>query len=96
MALAPLNEDGDVYFLSVLRDELEGLKKRLKHEIIQKLQLIKQIKELKKGEKSKKMESVGTQTGSSMFALINMLFGIPFLSRRKLKSKPINEFVSQD
>jgi|688.fasta_scaffold188821_2 hypothetical protein len=47
MALSPLNEEGDLYFLRVLRDELEGLKKRLKHEIIQKLQLIQQIKSLR-------------------------------------------------
>lgn len=52
MALCPLNDDGDAYFLKTLRDELESLKKRLKHEIIQKLQLIKQIRELKRDKQS--------------------------------------------
>jgi hypothetical protein len=34
MALCPLDTDGDNCFLKLLRDELENLKKRLKHEII--------------------------------------------------------------
>jgi hypothetical protein len=34
MALCPLDSDGDLYFLATLRDELDSLKKRLKHEII--------------------------------------------------------------
>jgi hypothetical protein len=34
MALCPLDDAGDVYFLQTLRDELENLKKRLKHEVI--------------------------------------------------------------
>ena len=34
MAMCPLDSEGDDYFLKILRNELESLKKRLKHEII--------------------------------------------------------------
>lgn len=34
MALCPLDEEGDLTFLQTVRDELDNLKKRLKHEII--------------------------------------------------------------
>ena len=41
----PLSED--VEFLEAIKEELLGLKKRLRHETLQKLQLLKQIKEFK-------------------------------------------------
>ena len=65
MTLLPLDEEGDFLFLQTVRDELDNLKKRLKHEIIQKLQLIKQIKELKNA-KSQPGERVDAETQTSV------------------------------
>ena len=57
----PLAEDKE--FLEAIKDEMLGLKKRLRHETLQKLQLLKQIKEFRTRipeleEKEKRLEEL--------------------------------------